>query len=165
MPDSTDVGTTEPTPGATSGGTVTPSTTFAGPGEQPLTHQQFQQVRAMIEASERHADTKLQQMEQRIDSKLAQIPTHAQMKKTVRDAILWTLSIVLPALGLVYAFLSYGRDQFDTGIQFTTNTISYSLEAKKAADESKKQLKEVLDYLKRREETPRQSRPSEPNNP
>ena len=122
-------------------------------------------VQIMIDSLRRETQTKMNSVVRDLNSKLDRLPTHDQMRKTFRDALLSAFTIALAILGAVYVYLGYGRDQFEAGIQLTTGTINYGLDAKKAYEKHTEELtkvRRVLEVLERRQGSPNEPKGSPP---
>lgn len=111
--------------------------------------------------------TNLGALETRLDARLSQLATQEHIRGSIREARYWAIGTIIAVISLMWLYLSYGRDQFEAGIQLTTGTINYGIEAKKAQEkaeeahkESAKKFDQVLELLKQRrqEDPPSQSK-------
>lgn len=137
------------------------ATSSAFDAASSLTYQQIQQVRGMIDDHAEKVDTKLKHAEDRIEARLAQLPSETYLRGLAKEARYWIIGTAIAILGALFLFISYGRDQFEAGITLTTGTINYGIAAKEANEKAKeaqdkfaqqmKEIKEVLEQLKRPE--------------
>ena len=67
---------------------------------------------------------------------------------TTWSAALTIMGIILASLA---AFLAYGGDRFDGGVQLTASSIQYAIDAQKTAAENSKQIEAIAEAIKKRD--------------
>ncbi len=121
----------------------------SGGADAPIS---FLQATKLIETSEEKTLAKMQALESRIDvrlSRLDDIPTWSQQLVL---ALSIGVSTIVTLAGLLVAFLSFGGDRFDGGVQYTSATYQNAAEAKKAADSVERTASKIDLMLRRMEQ-------------
>lgn len=116
----------------------------------------------MMDDRDKHVDARFSSVETRIQERLDKLPNTWTIAYVVGGIAATTLTIVL-------AVASFGASRFDAGMNLTNTTVMYTVEAKKALEETTKrseELKEMmkqtnllLEVMRRQQDAPIQGKP------
>lgn len=114
------------------------------------------------------------QVEQRLEARIGDLPSREDISRLAREGRYWAIGTIIGTAGLLIAMMSWGAAWFGSGVSYSTGTVQYLYEAKKAADEARKsqeklqqetaaRINEVVEMLKGREKIAPSSKDQRPN--
>lgn len=102
-----------------------------------------------------YVDARLEASGAKIESQISAVLAEIKIiRETVSTrSTVWgaALTIIVSVVGIVAAFLAFGGDRFDGGVQLTASSVEYAIGAKQQAEQNAIQMKLLFDAFERRD--------------